>query len=137
MAASRPTARAITNISRNARQLHMTGPTTFPSAILTETRTTDSSPTEALRRPKLPSSETPAALPRHFNTSRALKAVGDTSTIDFAYLPESEQDIVSDVPTTRIPLLLSTMYSGVTARAMHEETPEVVGLSRAHLWRRC
>ncbi|KAF2498795.1 hypothetical protein BU16DRAFT_439671, partial [Lophium mytilinum] len=52
------------------------------------------------------------------------KAVGDSSTIDFAYLPESENDVRSEVPATRISLLLSTMYSGVTARAMHEETPE-------------
>jgi hypothetical protein len=41
---------------------------------------------------------------RHFNTSRALKTVKDSSTVDFAYLPDLNHDMVEVTPV-RVPLL--------------------------------
>ena len=41
---------------------------------------------------------------RHFNTSRALKAVNDSSTIDFAYFPDFDPDNV-EASALRVPLL--------------------------------
>jgi hypothetical protein len=61
--------------------------------------------TETQRRPTPTSSSTSSTPTRHFNTSRALKAVGDSSTIDFAYLPTS--DDMSD--TTEVPLRVPIM----------------------------
>lgn len=43
---------------------------------------------------------------RHFNTSRANKAVNDSSTIDFAYLPKLfEGDFVPQPAAIRVPIL--------------------------------
>lgn len=41
---------------------------------------------------------------RHFNTSRALKAVNDSSTIDFAYFPDFDPDN-AEASAIRVPLL--------------------------------
>lgn len=41
---------------------------------------------------------------RHFNTSRALKAVNDSSTIDFAYFPDFDPDN-AEASALRVPLL--------------------------------
>ncbi|GFF25209.1 hypothetical protein IFM58399_00947 [Aspergillus lentulus] len=43
---------------------------------------------------------------RHFNTSRAAKAVGDSSTVDFAYFPSMEEiDAPPSRPDPRFPIL--------------------------------
>jgi hypothetical protein len=47
---------------------------------------------------------------RHFNTSRSLKAVGDSSTIDFAYLPDYDPD-TGDSPIIRVPILPQTVIA--------------------------
>ena len=68
---------------------------------------------------------TPAQPVRHFNTSRILKAVNDTSTIDFAYLPES---VAVDTPqafAVRVPLLPQVNFSSPKAQVLETETPEV------------
>ncbi|CEL02638.1 hypothetical protein ASPCAL03804 [Aspergillus calidoustus] len=45
---------------------------------------------------------------RSFNTSRSLKAVNDTSTVDFAYMPSiSESSVTTDVPVP----ILSEIYN--------------------------
>ena len=41
---------------------------------------------------------------RHFNTSRALKSVNDSSTIDFAYFPDFDPDN-AEASALRVPLL--------------------------------
>ncbi|KAF2872566.1 hypothetical protein BDV95DRAFT_389759 [Massariosphaeria phaeospora] len=63
---------------------------------------------------------------RHFNTSRSLKAVRDSSTIDFAYLPDYDPDAGS-APILRVPILPQTRPSEATkaVNAVANE-PEVV-----------
>lgn len=51
--------------------------------------------------PQSTSAGTPA---RHFNTSRSLKAVNDTSTIDFAFVPDFDPD-AGEAPIVRVPIL--------------------------------
>ncbi|EXJ86143.1 hypothetical protein A1O1_06513 [Capronia coronata CBS 617.96] len=61
---------------------------------------------------------------RHFNTSRELKAVHDTSTIDFAYLPKLYDDVVGPVPAAiRVPIL-PDVDSG-SAEAVMDKYPEL------------
>jgi len=73
----------------------------------TYTTSTPSRPT-----PSSTSSSTSTNIPtRHLNTSRALKAVADTSTIDFAYLPDFDPDLSASTPLPRIPLLPSDVYA--------------------------
>ncbi|KAL9097345.1 MAG: hypothetical protein Q9165_000772 [Trypethelium subeluteriae] len=141
MAASRASSlRNITKLTATqSRHLHMTGPSTFPSPMLTSERPAFNLPTDtaglraecqkrslpvtgnkaelrdrlsadeliksrsfstaldATRRPSTTSSastSTSTSKPvRHFNTSRALKAVNDSSTVDFAYLPRFESEV--------------------------------------------
>jgi hypothetical protein len=51
--------------------------------------------------------DSPSAPVRHFNTSRALKSVNDSSTIDFAYLPDFDPDNVEASSTLmmRVPIM--------------------------------
>jgi hypothetical protein len=62
---------------------------------------------------------------REFNTSRANKAVGDTSTIDFAFLPNvsEEAGTVEKKVDFRVPII-SAIYSGQHVRAFGEENSE-------------
>ena len=46
--------------------------------------------------------ETPS---RQFNTSRSLKSIGDSSTIDFAYLPDIDISVESPGAEIRVPIL--------------------------------
>jgi len=120
-------------------------PTTGSKAELTdrlsahETVNSRAYSTTRASRPSLPStSSTSASIPtRHFNTSRTLKAVNDSSTIDFAYLPDFDPDIsFAPVPVMRVPLLPSDVYTGssiptyATAEAEHTVMkPEIVTVS--------
>ncbi|THV77713.1 hypothetical protein D6C86_03344 [Aureobasidium pullulans] len=129
------------------RQLHMTGPATFPSPLLTAERPVSNLPrdiaglraeckrrkldfsgsmhdlmgrlsaddlthsrafTTAVNASKRPSTEQKDEVKavRHFNTSRTLKAVNDSSTIDFAYFPDFDPDNAESF-TLRVPLLPS------------------------------
>jgi hypothetical protein len=55
-------------------------------------------------RPSIPSTSS-SKQTRQFNTSRALKAVNDSSTVDFAYLPAFEDGATSSTSSTvRVPL---------------------------------
>ncbi|GAB7348063.1 hypothetical protein MBLNU459_g6097t1 [Dothideomycetes sp. NU459] len=151
MSAPRPTQfialRRLAASSRQCRQLHMTGPATFPSPLLTAERPASnlprdiaglraeckrrkidisgtkqdlmsrlsaddlahsrafSSAVESIKRPSVDKSfddAKPAV--RHFNTSRALKANNDSSTIDFAFLPDFDPDNKDAFPI-RVPLV--------------------------------
>jgi hypothetical protein len=61
---------------------------------------------------------------RHFNTSRSLKAVNDTSTIDFAYFPDFNPDLEGPAPTIRVPLLPQSVL-GNQSKAAGEAEAEV------------
>lgn len=61
---------------------------------------------EQSRKPFGASSPAEKAPTRHFNTSRSLKAVNDSSTIDFAYLPKLFDSSLDPKPTAiRVPIL--------------------------------
>jgi hypothetical protein len=57
---------------------------------------------------------------RHFNTSRSLKAVNDTSTIDFMYVPDFDPDAQTAPSKIRVPIILSTATSPATQAAAAE-----------------
>ena len=61
---------------------------------------------------------------RHFNTSRALKAVNDSSTIDFAYFPDFDPDNV-EASALRVPLLHNN-FSPARTGAHSLETADTV-----------
>ena len=66
---------------------------------------------------------TEAGTVRHFNTSRSLKAVKDSSTIDFAYIPDFDPDTRSAPVEFRVPILPQNTSAYVEAT---EEIEEVV-----------
>lgn len=72
---------------------------------------------------------------RHFNTSRELKAPKDTSTIDFAYIPDFDPDLGSSPVGIRVPILPTTVapnprYTFASAIAAAEAAEEEVSYSR-------
>ncbi|OJD36078.1 sap domain containing protein [Diplodia corticola] len=148
--------------SRQVRGLHMTGPATFPSPLLTAERPAINLPRDvaglraecarrqlptagskselterltaaslqargfssAIENSKRPAADGPAAASaqptRHFNTSRSLKTVNDSSTIDFAYLPES--NVEAEAFNIRVPLV---SFNSPRAQTIEEvESPE-------------
>jgi len=148
------------------RQLHMTGPATFPSPLLTAERPVSNLPrdiaglraeckrrkldfsgsmhdlmgrlsaddlthsrafTTAVNASKRPSAEqkdeTKAV--RHFNTSRTLKAVNDSSTIDFAYFPDFDPDN-AEASALRVPLLHNNFSPARTGAHSLEAADSVV-----------
>jgi hypothetical protein len=153
---------------RQSRQLHMTGPATFPSPLLTAERPASNLPRDiaglraeckrrkidysggqqelisrlsaddlahsrafstAVNSSKRPSAEskTEEAKPvRHFNTSRALKANNDSSTIDFAYLPENIFDPENPEAAIRVPLLPTNFFPHRTGAHALEAEEEAV-----------
>jgi hypothetical protein len=75
--------------------------------------------------------DSPSAPVRHFNTSRALKSVNDSSTIDFAYLPDFDPDNVEASSTLmmRVPIMpdnFSPVRTG--AHAPEVETVSIMNL---------
>ncbi|CAI6338631.1 unnamed protein product [Periconia digitata] len=62
---------------------------------------------------------------RHFNTSRSHKAVGDSSTIDFAFIPDFDPDTQSAPVEIRVPILPQTT---IPFEAVTEEAEEAVML---------
>ncbi|KAF2740719.1 hypothetical protein EJ04DRAFT_424204 [Polyplosphaeria fusca] len=131
---SRVSSRALKALAAGSKQtqtrgLHMTGPATF-SSLLTSERPALNLPGDvaglradtAIQDSKRPVPE-PASvsLPvRHFNTSRSLKSVGDSSTIDFAYLPDFDPDTASS-PIMRVPILPETVTSESTRASLAEQ----------------
>ncbi|KAF1955501.1 hypothetical protein CC80DRAFT_493002 [Byssothecium circinans] len=87
-----------------------------------------SSGVENSKRP-IPSPSEAGGTVRHFNTSRSLKAVGDSSTIDFAYIPDFDPDSQSAPVAIRVPILPQTT---VTYTALPEEAEEAVMLPTIH-----
>ncbi|PNS14086.1 hypothetical protein CAC42_6599 [Sphaceloma murrayae] len=137
---------------RQRRNLHMTGPSTFPSKVLVADRPTSNLPSdlaglraEAQRRnldttgskgeltSRLQASDilshcsfhtsqrpTPSSSKpdtgRQFNTSRTLKANNDSSTIDFAYLPDLLSSTASGESSElhRVPIIRADSARGFT-----------------------
>lgn len=68
-------------------------------------------------RPSTATATTSPIVRRHFNTSRTLKAVNDSSTMDFAFLPEivSPEDV--GVSAIRVPILPDVNYNQSTNTA--------------------
>ncbi|KAF2266630.1 hypothetical protein CC78DRAFT_121603 [Lojkania enalia] len=64
---------------------------------------------------------------REFNTSRSLKAVNDSSTIDFAYLPDFDPD-AGQSPVIRVPILPETQPSEANKAYTAVEVEEPVML---------
>jgi hypothetical protein len=105
-------------LKTQSRSLHETGATSS-SSLLTSDKTTFGS-----LSPKLPSSdaaawkhETGNAM-RHFNTSRSLKAVNDSSTID--------PDLKAPSTKMHVPIILSTATSSATQAAAAETEQPVL-----------
>ncbi|KAF2229945.1 hypothetical protein EV356DRAFT_520446 [Viridothelium virens] len=163
MAASRASSlRNLTKLTATqSRHLHMTGPSTFPSPMLTSERPAFNLPTdtaglraecqkrnlpvtgnkaelrdrlsadeliksrsfstalEATRRPSTTTTTTSSKPVRHFNTSRALKAVNDSSTVDFAYLPRFETEAAD--AQVQIPLAPDSTQVNPDAASFVEE----------------
>lgn len=97
--------RNLTRGTQQVRHLSMTGPKTYASPILE--RPVFNPPAVAkIERPTIEQEPRSKPATRHFNTSRELKAVKDTSTIDFAYLPDlmspENVDIYAQV---RVPII--------------------------------
>ncbi|EHY55635.1 hypothetical protein ABEF95_006590 [Exophiala dermatitidis] len=77
---------------------------------------------EQTKKPVSGPSET--APQRHFNTSRALKAVHDNSTIDFAYLPRLYDEPYGPSPAAiRVPILPD--INSESAEAVLDKYPEL------------
>ncbi|OCK81441.1 hypothetical protein K432DRAFT_381301 [Lepidopterella palustris CBS 459.81] len=78
------------------------------------------------KRPSTQQAEASVTPIRHFNTNRALKAVNDSSTIDFAYLPDFDPDNADAGPIMRMPLLPQSFVSSPTSSYAAEEEESAV-----------
>lgn len=135
MQASRAFTRAITAGSKTTtRNLHITGPAPFSSLL-----TSNQPIAIGSNVPRLPVNATiPVAdAPdtgrpvRQFNTSRSLKSVGDSSTIDFMYIPEFDPDLSSGQAQIRVPILPWLNPSAAT-KAAAAEVDEPVMIPTIH-----
>ncbi|MCJ1315243.1 hypothetical protein MMC15_000559 [Xylographa vitiligo] len=125
MAAVRSSARTVqqhyfsaTVPKQQLRRLHITGSNATPSKLLTS----EPAIAQASQETKLSES---APVSRHFNTSRSLKAVNDSSTIDFAYMPQFTLGQTSPPEIMRIPLLPDN-YEPPRRSLAHQEAMEPV-----------
>ncbi|MCJ1283390.1 hypothetical protein MMC26_002718 [Xylographa opegraphella] len=102
------------------RRLHITGSNARPSKLLAS----EPAIVQGARdTQQISESGTPAS--RHFNTSRSLKAVNDSSTIDFAYMPQFTLGQTSPPEIMRIPLLPDN-YEPLRHSIAHQEAMEPV-----------
>ena len=88
---------------------------------------------EQSKRPTIEASDAPAPV-RHFNTSRAHKAVNDGSTIDFAYLPSLATETEDDYGQVRVPIIPTNFNpdrTGVHAPEQEEVSAPHQSLSSA------
>lgn len=106
-----PSLRSIQSFTASAvkqpvRRLHITGSKENPSQFL--------KPVTVPESPKKAQTSTPA---RTFNTSRALKRPNDTSTIDFAFMPNASALSVGTISTMamNVPILPGTFRSSAPA----------------------
>jgi len=125
MAAIRGSARSVqqhfaaTLPKQQLRRLHITGSNATPSKLLV------SEPVVAQVSREIKIAESSAPVTRQFNTSRSLKAVNDSSTIDFAYMPQFTLGQTSPPEIMRIPLLPDN-YEPPRRSIAHQEAMEPV-----------
>jgi hypothetical protein len=79
----------------------------------------------ANKRPSAEQKDESKPAVRHFNTSRTLKANNDSSTIDFAYLPENIFDPENPEAAIRVPLLPTNFFPSRTGAHAPEADEEV------------
>lgn len=120
--------KAVTVGSRQTtRQLSMTGSATSSSLLTTD------KPVVGRSAPRLPvSTQFPipdttdtGKIVRHFNTSRSMKAVNDSSTIDFMFIPDFDPDTRSAPVQIRVPILPWTDVSETTKASIAEPEQQV------------
>jgi hypothetical protein len=110
----------------------MTGPTTFSSLLTTDKPYASNRPATPVRLSgetiiPVPEATETGSKVRRFNTSRSRKAVKDSSTIDFTYIPEFNAELGSTQEGVRVPIMPWTEASeSVKGRAT--ETEESVRL---------
>lgn len=134
MQAARVSTRALkavaTASTRQTRNLSMTGAVTS-SKILTSDKPVYNGMATFIRLPShdtisVPEASETGSKVRHFNTSRSLKAVGDSSTIDFAFIPDFDPDAQTAPVQMRVPILPWTNPSPSTQAAATEAEAEVM-----------
>lgn len=119
MAASKPSIRALSALAAGprllgprltVRHLSMTGPTSSSSLLTTDKPYVSNRPRGPIRlsgeqaTPVAEQAETGSSV-RRFNTSRSRKSVGDSSTLDFAYIPDFDPQTRSAPLGMRVPIL--------------------------------
>lgn len=97
---------------------------------LTNTRTFSTAAVPDSKRPLIGAPVTGHSF-RHFNTSRELKAPNDSSTIDFAFIPDFDPDLGKGPVGIRVPILPTTStpnpeYTFAAAVAAAEAEDEVM-----------
>jgi hypothetical protein len=93
---------------------------------------------EQSKRPTQPKTESTSNTVRHFNTSRTLKTVNDSSTIDFAFLPDFDPDntAASSTLMMRVPITPDN-FSPARTGAHAPEVEEMVSSCRYPLETAC
>lgn len=113
--------------TQQTRTMHQSGATTFSSLL-----TSDKPVGGQSYAPRIPASAVvadttdTAANARHFNTSRSLKTIKDSSTIDFAYLPEHIPDFHPETAKLRVPILPWTEPSAAMKQDLTEQEVPVM-----------
>jgi hypothetical protein len=79
------------------------------------------------KRPIPSPNETSTSI-RLFNTSRSLKSVGDSSTIDFAFFPDFDPDTKTAPAGIRVPILPQTTRLYAAAEEVQEEVSNYLPL---------
>lgn len=116
--------------TRQTRNLSMTGAVTS-SKILTSDKPVYTGMATFIRLPSHETIPVPEASEtgnkvRHFNTSRSLKAVGDSSTIDFAFIPDFDPDAQTAPIQMRVPILPWTNSTSSHAEVTEAEAEVMV-----------
>ena len=128
MQASRAFSRVITAGSKTTtRQLHMTASAPFSSLLTTNQPIAlgSNARQSVLASIPMPDTTDTGKPVRYFNTSRSLKSVGDSSTIDFMFIPDFDPDLNSAPLQVRVPLL-PWAHPSEEVRAMAFEAEEPV-----------
>jgi len=118
MQASKPCIRAMSALAGprllgprlTVRQLSMTGPATFSSLLTTDKPYASNRRTNPIRLAgeqiiPVPEATETGNKVRRFNTSRSRKAIKDSSTMDFTYIPDFDPDTRSAPLGVRVPIL--------------------------------
>jgi len=92
------------------RQLSMTGPATFSSLLTTDKPYASNRRTNPIRLAgeqiiPVPEATETGNKVRRFNTSRSRKAIKDSSTMDFTYIPDFDPETRSAPLGVRVPIL--------------------------------